>query len=109
MPKKTVALMSQKSPIYKYAQKKGIKDHDEHDVLLDILKAGKNGRTLQNLKQSVKEFANELPRILPSLERKGVIVNQGNKYVGIYAAVKEKEIDSVLYRALAEVLNFGSR
>lgn len=102
MSKKTTALMSQQSPIYKYAKKKGITEHDEHDVLLDILKAGKAGRTMHTLKTSLKEFANDLHRILPSLERKGVILNKGNKYIGIFAEVTEP--DRKLVAALKKVL-----
>ena len=103
MPKKTTALMSDKSPIYKYAKKKGIKEHDEHDVLLDILKAGKGGRTIDNLKRSLREFADELPRILPALIDKGVVVNKGRKYIGIYASI-EKPNTAILLQALATLL-----
>ena len=85
--------MSQQSPIYKYAKKKGITEHDEHDVLLDILKAGRAGRTIDNLKKSVKQFAKDLHKILPSLERKGVIINKGNKYIGIFASVTAGTIE----------------
>ena len=94
--------MSQKSPIFKYAKKKGITEHAEHDILLDILKAGRKGKKIEEIKKSVKEFANEIPRILPSLIQKGVVINKGQKYIGIFAS--KKDDDDVLYKALAKSL-----
>jgi hypothetical protein len=94
--------MSEKSPIYKYAKKKGIRENDEHDVLLDILKAGRNGKTLQKLKNSVREYSNDLPRIIPGLIKKGVIISKGNKFIGVFSSMNIN--DGLIYKALATVL-----
>ena len=101
MPNAT-GLMSNKSPIYKYAKKKGITEDNEHDVLLEILKAGRAGKTIRNIEMALREYKDELPQVLQELVKKGVIVSKGNKFIGVYASVNNPE--KYIIKALARVL-----